>query len=80
MIRLVLIAVWEAGSGNLVWTFSYPATAIGSACFRPMAGCSPCGDIRGVVTVWTLPDGTPFATLSAGESPSSAWPLAEILE
>jgi WD40 repeat protein len=62
----VLIAVWEAGSGTLVRTITYPATATDLA-LSPDGRLLAVGDARGNIAIWNLPEGTPYATLSASD-------------
>jgi serine/threonine protein kinase/WD40 repeat protein len=62
-----LIVVWEAATGTIVRAIEHPATAVDLA-LAPDGRMLAVGDSLGNVSVWTLPDGTPYATLSAGDN------------
>jgi serine/threonine protein kinase/WD40 repeat protein len=63
----VIIAVWDAVSGALLRSMSHPATATDLA-LSPDARLLAVGDTRGSVALWSLPDGTAYATLPASDN------------
>jgi WD40 repeat protein len=62
-----LIVVWEATAGTVVRMIEHSAPAIALA-LAPDGRMLAVGDTQGNVAVWTLPDGAPYATLSAGDN------------
>jgi WD40 repeat protein len=62
-----LILVWEATAGAVVRMIEHPAPA-GALALAPDGQLLAVGDTQGNVAVWTLPDGAPYASLSAGDS------------
>ena len=63
----VLIVVWEAVTGAVVRRIDHSAPAVALA-LAPDGRMLAVGDARGNVAVWTLPDGKPYTTLSAGDN------------
>jgi serine/threonine protein kinase/WD40 repeat protein len=63
----VLIVVWDAENGAVVRMIDHPAPAV-SLALAPDGRMLAMGDARGTIAVWTLPDGSPYATLSAGDN------------
>jgi serine/threonine protein kinase/WD40 repeat protein len=62
-----LIVVWETATGEVVRAIEHPAPAVDLA-LAPDGRMLAVGDSLGNVVLWTLPDGAPYATLSAGEN------------
>jgi WD40 repeat protein len=62
-----LIAVWETATGTLLRTVEYQSSALSEA-LAPDGRMLAVGDAQGTVTVWTLPDGAPYATLSTSNN------------
>jgi serine/threonine protein kinase/WD40 repeat protein len=62
-----LIAAWEAATGTMIRMIEHPAPAVDLA-LAPDGRMLGVGDTQGNVAVWTLPDGAPYATLSAGDN------------
>jgi serine/threonine protein kinase/WD40 repeat protein len=62
-----VVAVWEADWGKLVCTIALPTPAFVLA-LSPDGKLLAAGDVHGTVSIWTLPVGKPFATLSAGDN------------
>jgi serine/threonine protein kinase/WD40 repeat protein len=60
------VTVWEAESGKVLRTIPYRALGLA---FSPDAALLAAWDRDGNMTVWSLPDAAPIATLSAGHSP-----------
>jgi serine/threonine protein kinase/WD40 repeat protein len=63
----VLIVVWDAATGAALSTIDYDPSAL-SLALSPDGRMLAAGDGHGNVTVWTLPNGALYATLSAGEN------------
>jgi serine/threonine protein kinase/WD40 repeat protein len=61
----LVLTVWEAASGRVLRSF--PSRADGLA-FSPDASLLAAWDKEGTVTVWSLPEGGPVATLAAGNT------------
>jgi WD40 repeat protein len=64
----MMIAAWDAETGRLIRTLTHTAAATELA-LSPDSRLLAAGDSQGNVSVWNLPEGTPYATLSVGESP-----------
>jgi WD40 repeat protein len=62
-----LIVVWDALSGAVIRAIDLAAPAFELA-LAPDGRLVAVGDWHGNIALWTLPDGAPYATLSAGDN------------
>jgi serine/threonine protein kinase/WD40 repeat protein len=60
------IAIWDAATGELKQTLAHPA---GDLEFSPDGRLLAAWDLEGTITVWSLPEAEPVATLRAGHMP-----------
>jgi serine/threonine protein kinase/WD40 repeat protein len=63
----VLIVVWDAATGKTIGMIDHPASTLKLA-LAPDGRMLAVGDTQGNVALWTLPDGAPYASLSAGDN------------